>query len=104
MTLNLQEIRHVDEPQQAQGYADVITRVIADGEAVIVRRAGADAALIIPVEFLDLLQDAVAREKTLEIARTLDWDRLVKENPPPQSWFDGDEPQRGSSLCNCENG
>jgi hypothetical protein len=33
------------------------------------------------------------RERALEIARKLDWDRLVKENPPPQSWFDGDEPK-----------
>jgi len=28
-----------------------------------------------------------------EMARQLDWDRLTRENPPPQSWFDGDEPK-----------
>lgn len=93
MSLQLQVPTHVDEPQKAQEYADVISRVAAEHQAVVVRRGGADVAVIVPIEYLNLLQDAVARENALEIARKLDWDRLVNDHPPPQSWYDGDEPK-----------
>jgi len=93
MVLNLREPTHIDEPHDVQEYVDVISRVVTEGQAVIVCRGGADVAAIVPLEYLEMLQDAMARERALEIARKLDWDRLVKENPPPQSWFDDDEPK-----------
>ncbi len=94
MTLNLEEPTRVDEPTKVEGwYADMISRVLTERQAVIVRRDGADVAVVLPFECLELLQDSIAREKALEMARKLDWDRLVKENPPPQSWFEGDEPK-----------
>ena len=93
MTLHLQEPSHVDEPQQAAEYAEVMSRVAAGGRAVIVRRGGADLAAIISLEYLEVLQDALAREEAQQMARKLDLGRLAKENPPPQTWFDGDEPK-----------
>lgn len=93
MVLKLHEPSRVDEPHQAQGYADVISRVAAEHQAVIVRRDGTDVAAIVPLEYLEWLQDELAREEALAILRRLDLPRLAKENPPPQSWFDGDEPK-----------
>ena len=93
MTVQLQEPSHVDEPRQAQEYADVMSRVAAERRAVIVRRNGADLAAIVPLEFLELLEDAIAMEKAQQLAKKLDRTRLVKTSPPPQSWFDGDEPK-----------
>ncbi|MBI3823837.1 MAG: hypothetical protein HY289_14300 [Planctomycetes bacterium] len=93
MSLDLQAPTHVDEPNQAQGYADVISRVMTEKEAVIVRRDGADAAVIVPVEYFELLQEALAREEAERLTKTIDWKRLARTSPPPQSWFDGDEPK-----------
>ena len=61
MTLQLQNPPHVDEPLEAQQYADILGRVAADRQAVIVRRGGADLAAVVPLEFLELLQEMVAR-------------------------------------------
>jgi prevent-host-death family protein len=85
--------RHVNEPQTAQDYADVLNRVVADQRPVIVRRAGEDLAAVIPLEYLELLQDLVARQEAERLAAQADWDRLIKQSPPPQAWFDGDEPK-----------
>ncbi len=93
MSLSLLTPSHVDEPQGAQDYADVLSRVAADGTPVIVRRGGADLAAVIPLEHLELLQDVLARQEAERLAARLDWDRLVKASPPPQSWFDRDEPK-----------
>ena len=93
MTLNLQELNHVDEPHQVEGYADVFSRVAADHHPVIVRRGGADLAAIVPLEYLEFLLDAWARQEAQRISGELDWDRLIKTNPPPQVWFDRDEPK-----------
>jgi hypothetical protein len=93
MSLDLQEPTHVDEPQQAEGYADVISRVMKEHQLVVLRRGGADAALIVPVEYLELLQEAVARELAERLTKTIDWKGLAKSSPPPQSWFDCDEPK-----------
>jgi PHD/YefM family antitoxin component YafN of YafNO toxin-antitoxin module len=84
---------HVEEPQAAQGYAEVLSRVAADRKPVIVRRGGADLAAVVPLEYLELVQDALARQEAERLAGEMDWDRLVKESPPPQGWFDGDEPR-----------
>lgn len=42
---------------------------------------------------LELLQDAVARQKAEQLSMTINWERLVKNSPPDQEWFDGDEPK-----------
>ena len=83
----------MNEPREVQDYSDVLTRVAVEKQAVIVRRGGADVAVIIPLEYLEVLQDAVAMEEAQRMLKGLDLPRLAKENPPPQSWFDGDEPK-----------
>ena len=93
MTLQLQEPTHVDEPHEVQEYADVITCVAADCQPVVVRRGGADVAVVVPLEYFEFMQDALAREEAQRISGKLDWDRLVKANPPPREWFDRDEPK-----------
>ena len=84
---------HFDEPRGFQGYADIISRVAKEHQAIVVRRDGNDIAAIIPIELLETLTDAIAREEAQRISRSLDWDQLVKANPPPQEWFDRDEPK-----------
>lgn len=92
-SLTLDVASHVDEPRAAEGYADVLSRVATNGQPVIVRRAGEDLAAVVPLEYLELAQDAVARQKAEQLAATLDWKRLAKNSPPAQDWFDGDEPK-----------
>ena len=93
MTLHLQEPSHIDEPEKVEEYAEVIRRVAANGQTVILRRGGNDVAAIISLEYLELLQDAGARKLN-------DWQGCfgpgatsARENPPPPAWFDGDEPK-----------
>jgi PHD/YefM family antitoxin component YafN of YafNO toxin-antitoxin module len=93
MNLLLQQPEKVDEPAEAQGYADVISRVAAEGQPVIVRREGNDLAAIVPLAYLEELLDALAMEEGQRMLKKLDLPRIAKENPPPQSWFDGDEPK-----------
>ena len=93
MTFDLHEPTHVDEPDKAEEYADVLSRVATDRHAVIVRRDGADLAAVVPLEYLELLREAMARERAQQLARKLEWDRLVPASPPPQGWFNGDEPK-----------
>ena len=89
----LAEPGRVDEPRAAQEYSEVLTQVGSEHRPVIVRRNGADLAAVIPLEHLELLQDLLARQEAERLAGQVDWDRLVKTSPPPQSWFDGDEPK-----------
>ncbi len=84
---------HVDEPQAAPEYAEVLSRVAADRKPVIVRRGGADLAAVVPLDYLELLQDMLARQEAQQLLAQLDWERLLKTSHPPQSWFEGDEPQ-----------
>lgn len=93
MSINLQERIHVDEPQQCQEYADVASRVASEKKPVVVVRNGAELVAIVALEHLEILEDALAMEEAQRISRQLDWARLVKENPPPQEWFDRDEPK-----------
>ena len=44
------EPTHIDEPQIAKGYADVLSEVASKRQPVIVRRAGEDLAAVIPLE------------------------------------------------------
>jgi hypothetical protein len=89
----LQEPEKVDEPAEAKGYADVISRVATEGHAVILRREGTDLAAIVPLSFLEELRDALAMEEAQRKLKKLDLPRIAKENPPPQSWFENDEPK-----------
>jgi len=89
----LPEPGRVDEPRAAKEYSDVLTQVACDHKPVIVRRNGADLAAVIPLEHLELLQDLLARQEAERLASQVDWDQLVKKSPPPQGWFDGDEPK-----------
>jgi hypothetical protein len=93
MNTLLQQTEKVDEPAESQGYAAVVSRVAAEGQPVIVRRDGNDLAAIVPLAFLEDLLDALAMEEAQRRLRKLDLPRIAKENPPPQSWFDGDEPK-----------
>jgi prevent-host-death family protein len=83
----------VDEPRAAKEYSEVLTQVASDHRPVIVRRNGTDLAAVIPLEYLELLQNLVARQEAERLASHMDWDRLVKNSTPPRSWFDGDEPK-----------
>jgi prevent-host-death family protein len=93
----LEEPGRVDEPQAAQEYAAVLTRVVAEGQPVIVRREGRDLAAVIPLEHLELLRELqrerLAYEEVEGLAAAVDWTGS-KALRPPQSWFDdeGDNP------------
>jgi len=83
----------MDEPHEATGYAEMISRVATECQTVIVRRNGNDIAAIIPLELFERLQDALAMAEAERIAKTIDWDRIRQTCRPPQAWFDGDEPK-----------
>jgi PHD/YefM family antitoxin component YafN of YafNO toxin-antitoxin module len=93
MTIQLQEPSHLEEPRNVQEYADVITRVATDRKVVVVCRDGADVAAIVPLEYLELFHDALVREEAERLTKTIDWKTLAKTSPPPQAWFDRDEPK-----------
>src|ERR1700681_3336819 len=79
---------HVDEPQGAEDYAEVLSQVAAEGKPVIVRRNGEDLAAVIPLAYLELLRDVVAREEVEKRAAQIDWNRAPQTRRPPQQWFD----------------
>ena len=83
----------VDEPQQVQDYWGLVSRVAATRHPVIVRRGGADVAAVIPLEDLELLRELLARQEAEQRAAQIDWARIAQDSPPPQEWFEGDEPK-----------
>jgi PHD/YefM family antitoxin component YafN of YafNO toxin-antitoxin module len=87
------EPEHVDEPQGVQEYADILSRVASNRQPVIVRRSGADFAVVIALEHLELLQELLAQREAERIASQVDWAQLAKESPPPPQWFEGEEPK-----------
>jgi hypothetical protein len=93
----LEEPGRVDEPQAAQDYAAMLTRVVAAGRPLIVRRNGQDLAAVIPLEHLELLRELqlehLANQQMEKTAAAIDWTRSGALRPP-QSWFDdeGDNP------------
>ncbi len=101
MTLQslLPEPGRVDEPQGAQEYSDVLSQVAAAGKPLIVRRNGEDLAAVIPLEYLELLREVVARQEVEKSAAQIDWNRVPKTHRPPQEWFDDTdnpfEPEEG---------
>jgi prevent-host-death family protein len=88
----LSEPDRVDEPQVAREYSEVLSRVAREHRPVIVRRDGADLAAVIPLEHLEVLREALAWQEVEKLGAQINWDRAVKTLQPPQSWFDGDEP------------
>lgn len=89
----LTEPGRVDEPTAAQDYSEVLSRVAADRRPVIVRRGGEDLAAVVPLEYLEMLREVLARQAAEHLAAQIDWDRLARTCPPPQECFDGDEPK-----------
>ena len=86
----LEEPGRVDEPGAAQGYSAVLTKVAVERRAVIVRRNGEDLAAVIPLEHLELLREAVARQEVEKLAAQIDWDQ-TRHTQPPQAWYDDDD-------------
>ena len=89
----LSEPDHVDEPQQVQDYRSLVSRVAATQHPVIVRRDGADVAAVIPVEYLEPLRELLAQQEAEQRAAQVDWAQVAQISPPPQQWFEGDEPK-----------
>ncbi len=87
----LEEPGRVDEPEAAQGYAEVLSRVAAAGRPVIVRRNGEDLAAVIPLEQLELIREILARQEVERSAAQIEWSRATKALRPPQSWLDDEE-------------
>jgi hypothetical protein len=87
----LDEPGRVDEPQAAQEYADVLSRVAAAGHPVIMRRTGEDLAAVIPLEYLDLVREALSRLEVENAAAEIDWTVTPATPRPPQSWFNDDD-------------
>ncbi len=84
----LPEPGRVNEPQAAQEYSNILSQVVAEGKPVIVRRNGEDLAAVIPLEFLQLLREVLARGEVEKHASQIDWSRVPKSIRPPQEWFD----------------
>ncbi len=89
----LEEPSRVDEPQAAQEYSAVLTRVAAEHRPVIVRRNGADLAAVVPLEHLEWLREVLARQDVARLAAEIDWERARPNLRPAQAWFEGDEPK-----------
>ncbi len=89
----LTEPEHVDEPHRGQEYADILSQVASTRQPVIIRRRGADFAVVIALEHLELLQELLAQQAAESLASQMDWTQLAKMSPPPSKWFAGDEPK-----------
>lgn len=89
----LSEPDHVDEPQQVQDYWGLVSRVAATQHPVIVRRGGADVAAVIPVAYLELLREFLAQQEAEQRAAQIDRVQMAQDSPPPQRWFEGEEPK-----------
>src|SRR5437899_7264902 len=89
----LDEPGHVDEPCAAQEYSAVFTQVAAERRPLIVRRNGEDLAAVIPLEYLEVVREVLARQEVERLAAQIDWARARKALRPPQEWFEGDEPK-----------
>lgn len=93
----------MDEPEAAQEYAAMLTRVVTAGRPLIVRRDGRDLATVIPLEHLDRLLELEREQRAYQeaerLAAAVDRARSAVGRPP-QSWFDDEadnpfEPEEG---------
>jgi PHD/YefM family antitoxin component YafN of YafNO toxin-antitoxin module len=87
----LEEPGRVDEPRAAQEFSAVLTLVATERRPVIVRRNGEDLAAVVPLEHLELLREALARQEVEKRAAQIDWDRAGQTPRPPQAWFNDDD-------------
>ena len=60
---------------------------------MIVRRDGVDVAAVIAVEHLELLRELLAQREAEQLAAQVDWAQVAQSSPPPQQWFEGNEPK-----------
>src|SRR5438477_7526021 len=89
----LPEPGRVDEPRAAQEYSAVLSQVAAEGKPLIVRRNGEDLAAVIPLAYLELLREVLARQEVEQRAAQIPWSGAGKTLRPPQEWFeDTDNP------------
>lgn len=93
MSSALETPRRIDEPREAALFSQVISDVAANQRSVIVQRNGTDIAAVIPFEYLELLQEALAAREVEKLSRETDWKKVVAARPFPQEWFDRDEPK-----------
>lgn len=92
-TSSFYEPVRIEEPHEAHEFSRVFSQVASHGQPVIVRRDGEDLAAVVPIEHLDVLRDAMARQEAERLAAQINWDGAVAAHPPAQSWFDKDEPK-----------
>ena len=98
MTLQLQDPPHVDEPTEVQQYADILGRVAADRQAVIVRRGGADLAAVVPLEYLELLLDMVAARTRPRLPAPSTGIRWRRNIHPPRNGSIATNPSRSEGV------
>jgi prevent-host-death family protein len=89
----LDEPTRIAEPASSREFSDALTQVATDGKPVIVCRNGADLAVVIPLEHLDLVREALARGELDDLAAQIDWEQARIKLHPPQAWLEGDEPK-----------
>ena len=89
----LSEPDRVDEPQKVQEYWGIVSRVASTQQPVIVRRGGADFAAVVSLEHLELLREFLAQQEAEQLAAQVDWARVAQVSPPPQHWFERNEPK-----------
>jgi hypothetical protein len=87
----LTDVARIDEPNIVGEYSNVLSKVAAEERPVIVRRNGADLAAVIPMHYLDLINESLARLEVEKLASSIDWKRVEKASGPPQEWFDETE-------------
>ena len=87
----LPELDRVNEPQAVQEYSNMLSQVVAEGKPVIIRRNGEDLAAVIPLVYLHLLRELLAREEVEKQAMQIDWNCVPKTLRPPQDWFDDND-------------
>jgi ABC-type histidine transport system ATPase subunit len=83
----LAEPGRVEEPHAVQEYSDVLTKVAAEGKAIVLCRNGADLAAVIPMRQLELVRALLARQDAEQLAAEIDWAKF-SASQPPQDWFD----------------
>lgn len=89
----IEELSRVDEPQAVEQFAKVLTEVAQGHRPVIVRRNGEDLAAVVPLEYLELIRDSLARQEAEKLAAQIDWQRAPQLHRPTQAWFeDTDNP------------
>src|SRR5438105_14405402 len=89
----LSEPDRIDEPQKAQGYWDLVSRVASTHHPVIVCRGDTDVVAVIAVEHLELLQEMLAQQEAERLAAQVDWAHAAQTSPPSPQWFARDEPK-----------